>query len=132
MSFIFLILLFSLSAVALIFIHRGFPGSSKNIGWKMSGVWCNPNNLHVQLNANGGIMRGYIVSTANETIHADSSLVIKELAVKPWWQWSTGTFVEPVSRQEHPVMLRLSGLRTISVKFLKEKKTEQWKLIDPL
>ena len=98
----------------------------------MSGVWSNPTNQHVLLHANGGIMRGHIVSTGDETIHADSSLVIKELAVRPLWRWSAGTFVEPVSRREHPVLVRLSGTRTISVKFLDEKKVEQWKLIDPL
>lgn len=132
MSFIFVFLLFSLSAVALIFIHRGLPGSSKDIGWKMSGVWSNPSNLHVLLHANRGVMRGHIVSTGNETIHADSSLVIKELEVRPLWRWSSGTFVEPVSRREHPVQVRLSGMRTISVKFLDDKKIEEWKLIDPL
>jgi hypothetical protein len=133
MSFIFLFLLFSLIAVAIIFIHRGLPGSSKDIGWKMSGVWSNPRNLHVLLHANGGIMRGHIVSSADKSItQADSSLVIKELAVKPLWQWSDGTYVEPVSRQEHPVKLRLTGTRKICVKFLDNKTVEEWRLIDPL
>jgi hypothetical protein len=133
MSFILLVLLFSLGAVALIFIHRGLPGSAKDIGWKMSGVWSNPNNLHVLLHSNGRHMRGHVVTTVAENgLHADSALVIKELSVKPLWRWSEGTYVEPVTRREHPVRLRLSGTRTISVKFVDEAKTEQWKLIDPL
>jgi hypothetical protein len=133
MGFILLFLLFSLSAVSLIFIHRGLPGSAKDIGWKMSGVWCNPNNLHVLLHSNGRFMRGHVVTTVYENgLHADSALVIKELAVKPLWRWSEGTYVEPVTRREHPVKMRLSGTRTIFIKFLDEQKTEEWKLIDPL
>src|SRR5262245_56961313 len=98
MSFIFLFLLFSMSAVALICIHRGLPGSSRDIGWKMSGVWSNPNNLHVLLHAQGGFMRGHIVSTTEDyDKQPESSLVIKELAVRPLWQWSDGTYVEPGS-----------------------------------
>jgi hypothetical protein len=133
MSFIFVILLFSLSAVALIFIHRGLPGSARDMGWKMSGVWSNPSNLHVLLHANGARMRGHIVSSLkdNDTL-ADSSLVVKELAVRPLWQWSDGTFVEPGSREEHRVRIRLTGSRTLRVKFPDDQKTEEWKLIDPM
>ena len=131
MSLIFLILLFSLGVVALIFIHRGFPGSARDIGWKMSGVWTNPKNLRVLLHSNGAMLRGHIV-TPGAHDHPDGALVIKELHVRPLWQWSDGTFVEPGSREEHHVRLRLKGAKTISVKFLPENKMEEWKLIDPM
>jgi hypothetical protein len=133
MSFLLLIMLFSLSAVALIFIHRGLPGSARDMGWKMSGVWSDPKNLHVLLHANGARMRGHVVSSLNDLdAQSENSLVIKELSIKPLWQWSDGTFVEPISRLEHRVRLRLTGSRTLRVKFLEEHKTEEWKLIDPL
>jgi hypothetical protein len=133
MSVILLILLFSTSAVALIFIHRGLPGSARDMGWKMSGVWSNPRNLHVLLHANGARMRGHVVSSqADYEAQSENSLVIKELSIKPLWQWSDGTFVEPISRLEHRVRLRLTGSRTLRVKFLEDHKTEEWKLIDPL
>jgi hypothetical protein len=133
MSFIFLILLFSTSAVALIFIHRGLPGSARDMGWKMSGVWSNPRNLHVLLHANGARMRGHVVSSIKDEAESENSLVIKELAVKPLWQWSDATFVEPGSRLEHRVRVRLEvWRRTLCVKFPENKKAEEWKLIDPL
>jgi hypothetical protein len=133
MNFIFVILFFSMGAVVLIFIHRGLPGSAKDIGWKMSGVWSNPRNLHVLLHANGCLMRGHIVSSHHDIDNrSDSSLVIKELTVKPLWQWSDGTFVEPGSGAEHHVRVRLKGAHTLSVKFPENQKIEEWKLIDPM
>lgn len=78
-------------------------------------------------------MRGHIVSSsADYDKQSESSLVIKELAVRPLWQWSDGTYVEPGSGELHRVRLRLKGSRTLSVKFLEEQKTEEWKLIDPM
>jgi hypothetical protein len=131
MSAIVLVLLFSIGVVTLIFVHRGLPGSARDIGWKMSGVWSNPRNLRVMLHSTGGMLRGHVVSPGAHD-HPDGALVIKELHVRPLWRWSDGTFVEPGSRQEHHVRLRLKGTRTISVKFLPENKTEEWKLIDPM
>jgi hypothetical protein len=131
MSFIFLILFFSFGAVALIFIYRGFPGSSRDMGWKMSGIWCNPNNLHVMLHCNQGRLKGHVVSSATDD-RRDANLIIKELEVQPLWQWSDGTYVVPGSHEEHHVRLRLKGSRTLAVKFIPENKTEEWKLVDPL
>ena len=131
MDGIFLILLFSFGAVALIFFYRGLPGSARDIGWKMSGVWSNPSNLHVLLHNKGCMLRGHIVSPGNP-VDASGALVIKELEVKPLWRWSDGTYVEPGSKEEHAVQLRLKSSRTLSVKFLPENKTEEWKLVDPL
>jgi len=132
MSFIFLILAFSMSAVGVIFFYRGLPGSARDIGWKMSGVWSNPSNLHVLLHNNGSMLRGHIVSTGKSADEANGTLVIKELEVKPLWRWSEGTYVVPGSKEEQAVRLRLKGSRTLSVMFLPENKTEEWKLIDPM
>lgn len=132
MSFIFLILLFSIGVASMIFFYRGLPGSSRDIGWKMSGVWCNPDNVHVMLHSQGSLLRGHVVSSAKFGDQPDGALVIKELEVKPLWRWSDGTFVQPGSREEHHVRLRLKGSRTLSVQFLRENKMEEWKLIDPM
>jgi hypothetical protein len=132
MSFIFVILLFSIGVVALIFFYRGLPGSSRDIGWKMSGVWSNPNNLHVMLHSQGCLLKGHVVKSEKLNDQREGVLVIKELEVKPLWRWSDGTFVEPGSQEEHHIRLRLKGARTLSVQFLPENKTEEWKLVDPM
>lgn len=131
MSFILAVLTISLCIVAMIFAYRGVPGSARDIGWKMSGVWCNPDNLHVLLHSNGNLLRGHIVENVDDD-RADGALVIKELEVKPLWRWSDGTFVAPGSREEHAVQLRLKGARTLKVKFLSENKMEEWRLVDPM
>jgi len=131
MNLIFLILLFSFGAVALIFFYRALPGSARDIGWKMSGIWSNPGNLHVLLHNNGCMLRGHLVSPGTSA-EAGGTLVIKELEVKPLWRWSAGTYVEPGSKEEHAVKLRLKSSTTLSVRFLSEDKTEEWKLIDPM
>ena len=78
-------------------------------------------------------MRGHVVSSQNDLdAQSENSLVIKELSINPLWQWSDGTFVEPGSREEHRVRIRLTGSRTLRVTFPDDQKTEVWKLIDPM
>jgi hypothetical protein len=132
MTVIFLSFLFSAGIVALIFIHRGLPGSSRDIGWKMTGIWRNPKNLDVMLHTQGNQMRGHLVVPGSNNDQPDGALVIRELEVKPLWRWSDGTYLKPGSREEFHVRIKLKSSRKLSVQFIEEKKMEEWRLIDSL
>lgn len=135
MSLVIVIFCIASLSVMFIFIHRGFPGSAKDIGWKMSGVWSNhKHNLHVLLHNSNEQLRGHVVwSDALEHQRSvEGALVIKGIEIKPFWQWSTGTYVEPISNKERPVRLRLKGNKKLSVQFSPNVKAEEWRLIDPM
>src|SRR5689334_12410888 len=118
-------------ALTLTFLHRGFPGSVKDLGWKMSGTWTNPSrDLQIMMYSNGALLRGHVVSYNNE--QALGLLVIKELTIQPFGLWSTGTFVEPVTRTEKNVKLRLKNREVLSVQFPDAAKVEEWKLVRAL
>lgn len=125
------------SVVSLVFVgllvHRGFPGSVKDIGWKMSGTWATGDRtFHVMMHASRDILRGHIVWARDRWNSGKlGQLVLKEMHIKPFGMWSAGTFIEPSTGKEYPVQMRLGRRKALLVDF-GEGHQEEWKLIRSL
>lgn len=124
------ILLVPVIALILTFLHRGFPGSVKDLGWKMSGTWTNPSrDLQIMMYSTGPALRGHVVGVNGAGDKALGMLVIKEMTIQPFGLWSSGTFVEPVTRNETSVKLRLKNREVLAVQFPEKPTAEEWKLV---
>mgnify|MGYP001604593463 CR=1 FL=1 len=122
--------------------YRGFPGSIQYIGWKISGIWENgPQTIQVLIHNNGPMVRGHVV-WANEDDLAErgkiiGSLILKEVKLKPFWRWSNGTYIDPVTNREFPLRIRLKNNKSLTVHFYENAGgevliKEEWQLVNPL
>ena len=122
------IVLLPIITLIMIFLHRGFPGSVKDLGWKMSGTWTNPTqDLQIMMYSTGPVLRGHVVGYNNE--QALGLLVIKEMTIQPFGLWSSGTFIEPGTRAEKNVRLRLKHKGVLSIKFAEQQSAQEWRLV---
>jgi len=131
-----------LPTLLILFQYLGFPGSIQYVGWKISGIWKNGSGtFQVLIHNNGPIVRGHVV-WANENDQTEKrkligALVLKEVQLKPFWRWSKGTYIDPITNQEFPLRLRLRNNKNLSVHFFESLNgevliKEEWELVNPL
>lgn len=125
-----------------LFTYRGFPGSVQYAGWKISGVWENDSRtIQVLIHNNGPILRGHVV-WCNEDDQIEKgkivgALILKEVKLKSFWRWSSGTYIDPITNKEFPLRLRLRNNKSLSVHFFENTGgevllKEEWQLLNPL
>ena len=133
------------SAVGLLFHlfnYRGFPGSIRYLGWKISGIWENePGSFQVLIHNNDSVLRGHVV-WADEDDQLEKGkmiglLILKEVKLKSFGRWSNGTYIDPLTKKEFPLRMRLRSNKSLSVQFFECTNgevliKEEWKLVNPL
>lgn len=89
----------------------------------------------------GDFLKGQIVWSNNKEMQHSliGSYIFNEMKLKPFWRWSSGQYIEPITNEVHPFRLRLKSNSVMSIHFLTTADGEQsmvheeeWHLIDPL
>jgi len=139
---VILLVLVSL-AFLLVLVYTGFPGSPNYLGWKISGVWANQaDTLQIMIHAQDSFLHGHVVSAqVNETNDkiVIGSMVVNDVKLKPIWNWSSGRYTDPYTKEEFVLRVKLNGSNKLKVLFLQRLngveeivKKEEWNLINPM